>query len=192
MTNPRARIISRLYYESPSDLSNVAEAHKIATKTLNRYGPYKLKYVITLQPLPFKAFDAIPIFTELDRKHGASPIIRILHTNINGEYEELEIAFYINPDSTADRKRLQVTNLTTKQALMQIERSGHVIPEADAREIVPILQLFMPFSKDTKSLIISYGLETGTCGICGRTLTDEASIRRGVGPICASGRGWAD
>jgi len=31
-----------------------------------------------------------------------------------------------------------------------------------------------------------YGLETGECGICGKTLTDPESIARGIGPVCNS------
>ncbi len=30
-----------------------------------------------------------------------------------------------------------------------------------------------------------YGHELGACGICGRTLTDNESIERGIGPVCA-------
>jgi len=34
-----------------------------------------------------------------------------------------------------------------------------------------------------------YGRLYGRCMVCGRTLTDEGSIERGIGPICAS-KGW--
>lgn len=29
-----------------------------------------------------------------------------------------------------------------------------------------------------------YGQETGTCGACGKTLTDPESVKRGIGPVC--------
>lgn len=35
-----------------------------------------------------------------------------------------------------------------------------------------------------------YGREIGACGHCGRTLTNEASIERGIGPICAGKMGF--
>lgn len=35
-----------------------------------------------------------------------------------------------------------------------------------------------------------YGHELGRCGICNRTLTDEASRARGIGPVCAGKVGW--
>jgi Family of unknown function (DUF6011) len=37
---------------------------------------------------------------------------------------------------------------------------------------------------------VKYGRETGSCSICARTLTDPASIERGIGPICAEKFGW--
>lgn len=30
-----------------------------------------------------------------------------------------------------------------------------------------------------------FGVATGTCCVCGRTLTDEESIEAGIGPVCA-------
>lgn len=35
-----------------------------------------------------------------------------------------------------------------------------------------------------------YGREIGSCGICGRTLTDENSRALGIGPVCAEKVGW--
>lgn len=35
-----------------------------------------------------------------------------------------------------------------------------------------------------------YGRELGKCGICGRTLTNDESRARGIGPICAESYGW--
>ena len=35
-----------------------------------------------------------------------------------------------------------------------------------------------------------YGKQIGRCGICGRTLTDETSRARGIGPVCAEKLGY--
>lgn len=35
-----------------------------------------------------------------------------------------------------------------------------------------------------------YGHEIGSCGICGRTLTNDESRERGIGPVCAEKMGW--
>ncbi len=40
--------------------------------------------------------------------------------------------------------------------------------------------------KDPKAAQAAYGHLTGTCGRCGRPLEDEASVARGLGPVCAT------
>jgi hypothetical protein len=45
-------------------------------------------------------------------------------------------------------------------------------------------------AKNPEAAMSRYGLEIGKCGICGRTLTDETSRARGIGPICAAKEGW--
>jgi hypothetical protein len=41
-----------------------------------------------------------------------------------------------------------------------------------------------------KAAAIRYGHELGECGICGRTLTNEASRLAGIGPVCLAKMGW--
>lgn len=43
---------------------------------------------------------------------------------------------------------------------------------------------------DSQAASLRYGREIGACGVCGRTLTDEDSRARGIGPICADKMGW--
>lgn len=38
----------------------------------------------------------------------------------------------------------------------------------------------------TASQASAFGIRTGTCAICARTLTDPESIARGIGPVCVS------
>lgn len=43
---------------------------------------------------------------------------------------------------------------------------------------------------DPRAAMLRYGQEIGRCGHCHRTLTQEDSRRRGIGPICAQGMGF--
>lgn len=43
---------------------------------------------------------------------------------------------------------------------------------------------------DPEQAATAYGKRTGTCGCCGRPLTNGESIDRGIGPICAEKYGW--
>jgi hypothetical protein len=51
------------------------------------------------------------------------------------------------------------------------------------REIVAV-------AADPLNAAIAYGKKYGKCSVCARTLTDEASIARGIGPVCAERFGW--
>ena len=38
--------------------------------------------------------------------------------------------------------------------------------------------------ENVKTRLKIYGDNTGSCGICGRELTDPLSVKRGIGPVC--------
>jgi hypothetical protein len=55
-----------------------------------------------------------------------------------------------------------------------------------ARAATPeVTGLLTSLSADPTSVIAGYGRLTGACALCGRDLTDQASVDRGVGPVCA-------
>lgn len=43
---------------------------------------------------------------------------------------------------------------------------------------------------DPQKAMLDYGKEIKHCGHCGRTLTNEDSRNRGIGPVCAEKMGW--
>lgn len=45
--------------------------------------------------------------------------------------------------------------------------------------------LLAEIAEDPKGAAIAYGKATGSCGICGKTLTKQESIDAGIGPWCA-------
>lgn len=53
------------------------------------------------------------------------------------------------------------------------------------RDIVREEAVLREVIKDAAKALHRYGMELGTCGMCGRTLTDEASRTLGIGPVCA-------
>lgn len=53
-----------------------------------------------------------------------------------------------------------------------------------AGRLVPILDDANEAGNLVK-LAKAYGHETGSCSVCGRTLTDSLSVQMGIGPICA-------
>lgn len=72
------------------------------------------------------------------------------------------------------------------RTFVKIQASDELHPvRGEAAKAVLIL-----IAKDPKAASLLYGRELGHCGICGRTLTDEDSRARGIGPICAEKVGW--
>lgn len=63
---------------------------------------------------------------------------------------------------------------------VQASDDFHNIRGREARE-----HIVNEIAKDPEAAMLLYGRELGKCGHCGRTLTDEDSRARGIGPICA-------
>jgi len=53
------------------------------------------------------------------------------------------------------------------------------------------LAILTALGADVVAAVATYGQEIGDCGICGRTLTDEESRDRGIGPVCLRKMGVA-
>jgi hypothetical protein len=190
LDNRHAKHLARNYFKKKEQLeSEIIEAHSIAMGALEKYGGRTLSFIISLPPLPFKAVNATQIFSELDkrRKKQDFPILRIAFKNDKNQTEKIQISYYAEKTDKGRKRNdnvLKVKNRSTGQNLMRVSRSGIVIPENNAKQIVPVLEVFIRFSKDTKQALLNYGLETGECSICGRELTDSESIRIGIGPVC--------
>lgn len=65
----------------------------------------------------------------------------------------------------------------------RVEADGTPVLAPDAPE--GLLELLERVNEDPLAAAQDYGRETGTCSVCGRTLTDPLSIQAGIGPVCA-------
>jgi hypothetical protein len=54
-----------------------------------------------------------------------------------------------------------------------------------------VTQLLQSLSDDPVAILGTYGRMTGACSLCGRDLTDDESVQRGVGPVCLKKWGLA-
>ena len=61
----------------------------------------------------------------------------------------------------------------------------HPVRSRQARE-----GILSQIAEDPQRAMLDYGKQIGSCGHCGRTLTNPESIERGIGPICAERMGW--
>jgi hypothetical protein len=62
------------------------------------------------------------------------------------------------------------------------QASDELFPIRDRAERTRVLSAILV---DPRGASVLYGRELGRCGVCGRTLTDEASRAAGIGPVCA-------
>lgn len=51
-------------------------------------------------------------------------------------------------------------------------------------------QILSRIAEDIQGSMLLYGTEIGACGHCGRTLTNDESRARGIGPVCLAKMGW--
>ena len=72
-------------------------------------------------------------------------------------------------------------------AFLLRQAGGDLYPKKgqDARNVLRLI------AQDPQAASLRYGQEIGSCGVCGRSLTDERSRAAGIGPVCAQKRGWA-
>jgi hypothetical protein len=67
----------------------------------------------------------------------------------------------------------------------------HITDDEPKGIYVPgVVKQITPEMKLTRELAADYGIRTGNCCICGRTLTKAISVQKGIGPICEGRMGW--
>lgn len=64
--------------------------------------------------------------------------------------------------------------------------NGKFLARATAEATAAVLDI----AGDPKGAAIRHGKLTGRCAICARKLTDDDSVDRGIGPVCAAKFGW--
>ena len=97
LDNRHASHIARQFFKKNSQSEeDKIDVHTIAMAALNKYGPYTLSFIVSLPPLPIKAFDATQIFSELDKRRTKQefPLIRITFKNNNNQIEKIQISYF--------------------------------------------------------------------------------------------------
>jgi hypothetical protein len=72
------------------------------------------------------------------------------------------------------------------RTFVSVQASDELFPVRNPAARQEIMTLI---ARDPEAAMRRYGQELGSCGHCGRTLTDASSRAAGIGPICAD-KGW--
>ena len=174
------------------------KAHKLVNKLLERDGRAIINFLLSLPSLPFRSDNYITLFSKLDnlKNNGnENPVIRLIIETVNG-MEKIEFSYY-SENQTFYKNRIRISKRIKGRSLpvCDISRDGIVLPQENIQKeglnknITPILQLFYKLTQNEEGMnqaILSYGRETGECSVCGAELSNEESLRRGIGPKCES------
>lgn len=68
----------------------------------------------------------------------------------------------------------------------KINNDGDFFPTRNLNELDECVEVLSDQCEDFFAKVLQYGKETGNCACCGRVLTVEESIERGIGPVCAA------
>lgn len=149
----------------------------------------QLSYLRGLVNRKYEEADRAPYLDFLENSHiskvRASEIIAYLNTLPNAEghsevnaNEDVEVGLYL-VDGVAYKVKRAVYGSGFLYACRWDEGSTSFVKETGA---VRKIRASHRMSAEQAG---AYGLAMGACAHCGRDLTDEESIARGLGPVCA-------
>lgn len=77
--------------------------------------------------------------------------------------------------------------VVTRRGRLMRQASDELYPPRGAHQRRDVIRRL---AEDLEGASSRYGRLLGRCGVCGRTLTNDESRARGVGPVCAHRSGW--
>jgi hypothetical protein len=104
------------------------------------------------------------------------------------KYPRLRLAGLVFTPAKADSQNAGAVYVKTGETYLgkiaggKLFKSRDCTPDAEASIIAA--------AADPEAAAVAYGKRFGQCAICARELTNQESIDRGIGPICAEKFGW--
>jgi len=104
------------------------------------------------------------------------------------KWPKVTIAEYTFKPASASSKNAGSLYVTTGGTYLGRITDGKLVASKDCGQ--DRLARIVAICADPKAAAIEHGKVTGCCAICSRELTNDESIERGIGPICARKFGW--
>lgn len=127
-------------------------------------------------------------FLETARQHLKYPKIRL---TAGGDPLHFQLA--------GDRAKIPGSvNITDGAGYPDNVWYGRIMPDGDLQlsrsATDTVKRVVEALAKDPEHTVAAYGRRFGICSCCGRELTDERSVSKGYGPVCAEhwGLPWGD
>lgn len=137
-----------------------------------------------------QASEAIELLKQLPNKPVVSTPVHAVETGgVSVDKSQTREGFFFIIDPTNGEERF----FKVKHGKADTRWEGYTFLEVQASDFwYPVKDpkhrdaVFAEIDKDPITAMNEYGIRIGSCGVCGRTLTDRDSRLRGIGPICAA------
>jgi len=172
------------------DISSLADSQQVFLNEESGEVPFEhmsmlqaSKIIDVLKPLPSKFSGRVPTVTQTSGHEAHSPGMDSLVKVPQGRYavEEDGVLKFFHVDRPTEGRWAGYT-------FIKIRASDELYRVKDRARCANILKLIE--EAGIKEATEKYGQELGSCGICGRTLTDPLSREIGIGPVCRGRSEW--
>lgn len=188
-----ARALSKRFFnKAPISSQDLFDAHAFGMTALEQYGSDFVSMCLTLPPLPYNDFKITKAFQLLGKLKKGDPSVSFLLPNNAGYdgYEEHCIEFGLKEVShSLDKETIYIKKRETGEVVAVLRSDGTITPAKNHNFYRSQMLLFISFLDDPSEALLSFGVKTGNCAICGRELSTPESAIRGIGPICAKNLG---
>jgi hypothetical protein len=175
------------------------EFAKSMLDALNKYGHLTEKQMATVQRLTVQSAERQAQYqAERQAKAETAPEVSV---------EAIEVAFNNAKQSGVKHPKLRLESFVFSPASESGKNAGaiYVKSKGDGVYLGKVMggrlftsrdctseaaQRITAVASDPKQAAIAYGMEFGSCSVCGRQLTDSDSVARGIGPICSEKYGF--
>lgn len=172
---PKSDFAAKLYHSVWRQPWQRFWAHKLAVDARKRAAE-------AANPQPEAVLDLLKIagiFSLVSRGRGTRPIFRALHG---------ETRIQIKPAGPGEPGAFKVTG-DGYGHFGKIDAEGNWLPSRGAPQ--GLGETLAAIANDPLAAAVHYGKMTNACCFCGRVLSNEESVERGFGPICAKTWGLA-
>lgn len=189
-SDSRARSLARIMQYRPLDSSETREAHGICMDLLKVHSENELNAILSLPRLPFACTESSRAFSIMDDVVNGRDFYQISLSIGEGKENMISLR-YLKEDRVLYKDVLVLSWRDQSREKVLLTRDGRAMSKSTRstgwRAIKPRLNLFIEWTRnpgDIEGGVLRFGIETGHCGICGRSLSDPISARRGIGPVC--------
>lgn len=145
-------------------------------------------------PIERPKVDAANVAKIVDAFNQAKKKVRYPKLRLSGENEGDRFIFSPAPDTGVNagaiyvKQQARAMGEVYEGAYLGKILGGSFFRSRDCTEETE--KAVLAVASDPETAAVAYGKRYGVCSVCDRDLSDEKSVERGIGPVCAKRMGW--